>query len=315
MKIVVVDGYTLNPGDLSWEPLEDLGECAIHERSSPEETLERAHDAHVIVTNKAVLTKAMLPRLPQLKFIAVTATGFNIVDSAAARELHIDVANVPTYGTRSVAQHAIALLLELTNHVGVHSSAVHAGDWVESTDWCFTRMPLTELDGLTLGIVGWGRIGQTTAEIGRALGMKVITTTRTEKSVEGVEFMDVDSLFKTADVISLHCPLTAATEKMVNAERLACMKRNAYIINTSRGGLIDEPALAKALNTDQIGGAAIDVLSTEPPRSDNPLLTAKHCIITPHNAWASKAARQRLLDITVANVKSFREGNPKNLVN
>ncbi len=315
MKIVVLDGYTLNPGDLSWEPLEALGECAIFDRSTEKQTIARAKDAHVIVTNKCPLDKDMLGQLPQLKFIAVTATGFNIVNSAVARELHIDVANVPTYGTRSVAQHAIALLLELTNHVGVHSSAVHAGDWVICADWCFARMPLTELDGLTLGIVGWGRIGQATAEIGRALGMKVIATTRSEKAADDVDFVEVDSLFKTADVISLHCPLTAGTEMMVNAERLALMKPSAFLLNTSRGGLIDETALARALNTDQIAGAALDVLSTEPPKADNPMLTAKHCIITPHNAWASKAARQRLLEITIANVRAFREGNPKNVVN
>ena len=252
--------------------------------------------------------------LPQLKYIGVTATGYNVVDIEAARAAGIVVTNVPAYSTRSVAQHAFALLLELTNHVGLHSDAVRAGDWASSIDWCFTRASITELDGLTLGIVGWGRIGQATAEIGRAFGMNVIATTRSARQAEQVEFVQMNDLFRRADVISLHCPLTPETNQFINAGRLALMKPSAFLINTGRGPLIDEAALAQALNDDRLAGAALDVLSTEPPAADNPLLAARNCVITPHNAWASRSARSRLLHITVENLRAFLAGKPQNVV-
>jgi glycerate dehydrogenase len=315
MKIVVIDGHTLNPGDLSWDNLKALGDCAIHERSTPAESRERAADATVIITNKAPLPAGLIAALPVLKYIGVTATGFNVVDVQAAQNHGIAVSNVPAYGTRSVAQHAIALLLELTNHVGRNATAVANGAWVNARDWCFSEAGITELDQQTLGIVGWGRIGQATAEIARALGMNVIASSRTPRaSSEAVEFASIDELFSRSDFISLHCPLTTETDQLVNRERLHLMKANARLINTSRGQLVDEAALAEALNEGQIAGAGLDVLSAEPPSADNPLLSAKNCLITAHNAWASRAARQRLLDVTVENLRAFQSGKPQNVV-
>ncbi|MBG90157.1 MAG: glycerate dehydrogenase [Verrucomicrobiales bacterium] len=315
MKIVVLDGHTLNPGDLSWAELEALGECSIHARSTLEESAERATDAEAIITNKAPVTADLMSELPTLKYVGVTATGFNIVDVEAARAHGITVTNVPAYGTRSVAQHAISLLLELTNHVGRNSRSVASGKWVTAEDWCFTETAITELDQLTLGIIGWGRIGQATAEIARALGMKIMAASRTDRdSTDEVQFVDVKTVFAQADIISLHCPLTPDTDQLVNAARLASMKRTARLINTSRGQLIDEAALADALNNDRIAGAGLDVLSTEPPKPDNPLPSAKNCIVTAHNAWASRAARQRLLNFSIANLSAFISGSPQNVV-
>lgn len=316
MKIVVLDGHTLNPGDLSWDALRALGDVTLHDRTPPAEVATRSADAEIIITNKALVPREVIAALPKLRFIAVTATGFNIVDAVAAKERGIPVSNVPLYGTRAVAQFTIALLLELCHRVGAHSDSVRAGDWVKSADWCYARFPLLELDGLTFGVVGWGRIGQATAEIARAMGMKIIAASRSPKPLkDGVEFVDLDTLFRRADVVSLHCPLTPETKNLVNAERLALMKPTAFLLNSSRGPLLDEAAVAAALNSGRIAAAGLDVLSTEPPKADNPLLSAKNCLITPHQAWAAKAARARLLDTTVANVKAFLSGAPQNVVN
>lgn len=316
MKIVVLDGYTLNPGDLSWADLQALAPCTVHDRTPPGEVAARCADAEIVITNKALLPREVIATLPKLKFISVTATGHNIVDTAAAKERGVPVSNVPLYGTRAVAQFTIALLLELCHHVGAHAASVRAGDWVKSADWCYARTPLLELDGLTFGVVGWGRIGQATAEIARALGMKIIAASRTPKPPkDGVEFVDLDTLFRRADVVSLHCPLTPETKGLVNAARLALMKPSAFLLNTSRGPLLDEAAVAEALNNGRLAGAGLDVLSTEPPKAENPLLAAKNCLITPHQAWAAKAARARLMETTVANVKAFLAGSPQNVVN
>lgn len=316
MKIVVLDGYTLNPGDLSWAALQELGEVSLHDRTPPELVAARCADAEIVITNKALLPREVIAALPQLRFIAVTATGFNVVDTAAARERNIPVSNVPLYGTRAVAQFTIALLLELCHRIGAHADTVRAGDWVKSADWCYSRHPLLELDGLTFGIIGWGRIGQATAEIAQAMGMKILAASRSPKPpIDGVEFTDVDTLFRRADVVSLHCPLTPETKNLVNAARLALMKPSAFLLNTSRGPLLDEAAVADALNHGRIAAAGLDVLSTEPPKADNPLLSARNCIITPHQAWAAKAARARLMETTVGNVRAFLEGTPRNIVN
>lgn len=316
MKIVVLDGYTLNPGDLSWDALKALGEVTLHDRTPPGEVAARCADAEIIVTNKALVPREVIAALPKLRFIAVTATGFNIVDAVAAKERGIPVSNVPLYGTRAVAQFTIALLLELCHHVGAHADSVRAGDWVKSADWCYARFPLLELDGLTFGVVGWGRIGQATADIARAMGMKIIAASRSPKPPQdGVEFVAVDEVFRRADVVSLHCPLTADTKSLVNAERLALMKPTAFLLNTSRGPLLDEAAVAAALNSGRLAAAGLDVLSSEPPKADNPLLTARNCLITPHQAWAAKAARARLMETTVANVRAFLAGQPENVVN
>jgi len=317
MKIVILDGFTLNPGDLSWDGLKSLGDCEIYDRTSPDEVVKRAADAELVLTNKTVLTREQINRLPKLKYIGVLATGYNIVDVAAARERGVPVTNVPTYGTRSVAQMTFALLLELTQHVGYHAQTVDEGRWARSPDFCYWDYPLMELDGLTMGIVGFGRIGRTVADLAVAFGMKVLVHSRTisqEKS-QNIDFVDLSRLFRTADVVSLHCPLTTETKHLVNAERLSSMKPTAFLLNTSRGPLIDEPALAKALNSDQIAGAAVDVLEAEPPRADNPLFTAKNCLITPHIAWATRSARARLMATAVANAKAFLDGKLQNVVN
>ena len=317
MKIVILDGFTLNPGDLNWDGLKSLGDCEIYDRTSPDEVVKRAADAELVLTNKTVLTREQINRLPKLKYIGVLATGYNIVDVAAARERGVPVTNVPTYGTRSVAQMTFALLLELTQHVGHHAQTVNEGRWARSPDFCYWDYPLMELAGLTMGIVGFGRIGRTVADLAVAFGMKVLAHSRTvpqEKS-QNIDFVDLARLFRTADVVSLHCPLTTETKHLVNAERLSSMKPTAFLLNTSRGPLIDELALAKALNSDQIAGAAVDVLEAEPPRADNPLFTAKNCLITPHIAWATRSARARLMATAVANAKAFLDGKLQNVVN
>jgi glycerate dehydrogenase len=308
MKIVVLDGHTLNPGDLSWDPLRKLGQCEIYERSSPEEIVSRSASADIVLTNKVPLNRAYMAGVPDLKYIGVTATGYNIVDVTAARERKIVVTNVPTYGTKSVAQMTFALLLELTQHVGHHAQTVREGRWSRSPDFCYWDYPLIELDGLTMGIIGYGRIGQAVGELAQAFGMKVITHSR-KKSAQ-----DLERLFRESDVISLHCPLTPETKHLINAQRLEWMKPTALLLNTSRGPLIDEPALAKALNDGRIAGAGLDVLAVEPPLADNPLFTAKNCFISPHIAWATRAARSRLMDASVENVRAFLAGKPKNVV-
>ncbi|MDA1272978.1 MAG: D-2-hydroxyacid dehydrogenase [Verrucomicrobia bacterium] len=317
MNIVVLDGYTLNPGDLSWDELSALGRCAIYERTPPEHVVERAADAEIVLTNKTVMNADQIQRLPKLQYIGVLATGFNIVDAAAARARGIPVANIPTYGTRSVAQMTFALLLELTQHVGHHSQSVRKGRWTQSPDFCYWDFPLVELEGLTMGILGYGRIGRAVGELASAFGMKVRCHTRTSfpESTSGVSCVSLEALFRQSDVVSLHCPLTPETRHVVNSERLASMKTSSFLVNTSRGPLIDEAALAEALNGGQIAGAALDVLAVEPPQRENPLLTAPNCLVTPHLAWATKAARARLMGTAVANVRAFLAGNVQNLVN
>ncbi len=316
MNIVVLDGFTLNPGDLSWDALRALGHCEIHERTPPAELLRRAADAEIILTNKAVLIRADFERLPKLKYVGVLATGINVVDLAAARERGIPVTNIPTYGTKSVAQAAFALLLELAHHAGHHAETVREGQWTNNLDWCYWDFPLVELDGLTMGIVGFGRIGRAVAELARAFGMNVLAHDALAKpEATFVRFVDIETLFRESDVVSLHCPLTPQTKNLVNAQRLATMKPTAFLLNTSRGPLVDEAALAEALNEGEIAGAGLDVLSVEPPPADHPLLRAKNCIIIPHNAWATRAARTRLMRIAVENVRAFLAGQPQNVVN
>ena len=316
MKIVVLDGFTLNPGDLSWNELKSLGECEIYDRSPPQDVVKHAADAEIVLTNKTVLNREQIFSLPKLKYIGVLATGYNIVDVAAARERTIPVTNVPTYGTKSVAQHTFSLLLELTQHAGHHAQTVRDGRWTKSPDFCYWDYPLVELDALTMGIVGFGRIGKAVAEIAMAFGMNVLATSSTPRQPPArVRFVELEALFRQSDVVSLHCPLTARTKNLVNQATLAWLKPTAFLLNTSRGPLIDEQALAGALNSGQIAGAAVDVLSVEPPPADNPLLRAKNCIVTPHIAWATRAARSRLMQIAVANVRAFLNGGLENAVN
>jgi glycerate dehydrogenase len=319
MKIVVLDGYTLNPGDLSWDELKSLGDCAIYDRTAPAELMSRADGAEILLTNKTPLLREHIQNLKALQYIGVLATGTNIVDLDAARERRIPVTNVPTYGTKSVAQTTMALLLELTQHVGHHARTVRGGQWSRSADWCYWDRPLMELDGLTLGIIGLGRIGSAVAELATAFGMKVIAAQSHLPSPitsfqSPIVRVDLETLFRQSDVISLHCPLSPATSRIVNAERLALMKPTAFLLNTSRGPLVDEQALADALNSGRIAGAGLDVLATEPPPANNPLLQAKNCVITPHLAWATRASRERLLKIAVANVRAFLDGKPQNVV-
>jgi len=315
IRIVVLDGHTLNPGDLSWAALEALGSCSIHERTPPEQILDRARDAEIVLTNKTPLTRTTLDQLPRLRAIGVLATGYNVVDVAAARARGIPVMNVPTYGTRSVAQMTFALLLELVQHVGHHARTVREGRWSNCRDFCYWDMPLVELEGLTMGLIGYGRIGRATAEAARAFGMRVVAHDPLANTEQYPELSDLEALLRTSDVVSLHCPLTAGNAGLINAERLAWLKPTAYLINTARGPLIDEAALAEALNEGRLAGAGLDVLSVEPPHPDNPLLTAPNCLITPHIAWATKAARARLLDTVADNLRAFLAGRPQNVVN
>ena len=319
MKIVILDGYTLNPGDLDWSALRGLAdECEIHDRTPAGEVVTRAKGAEILLTNKTPLPAAVIEALPDLRYIGVLATGYNVVDVQAAAKRTIPVTNVPGYGTPAVAQHVFALLLELTSHVGRHTAGVAEGRWSRQPDFCYWDSPLVELAGKTLGIVGWGSIGQAVGRIGEAFGMKIVAAQREEGAASATDSpprLPMDELFATADVISLHCPLTPATEGLVNARRLASMKKDAFLINTGRGPLVVEQDLADALNAGHIAGAALDVLSVEPPPASNPLLSAKNCLITPHQAWATKAARQRLLADVVLNIQSFLRGEPRNVVN
>jgi glycerate dehydrogenase len=315
MKIVVLDGHTLNPGDLSWEPLKGLAECEIYERSAPPDVAPRLKDADATLTNKVVIGRDAMKLLPKLRYIGVTATGFNIVDVQAARELEITVTNVPAYGTDSVAQATFALLLELTNRVGHHAQTVREGKWSRCPDFCYSEFPLIELAGLTLGIIGYGRIGRQVAKIGRAFGMRIVTSrTSLELSAEEAKVVEMETLLRESDVISLHCPLTAETKGLINKDRLGLMKSTAFLLNTSRGPLIVEEDLAEALHTSRIAGAGLDVLSVEPPIENNPLFCVPNCFITPHHAWATRAARQRLMSAAVENLRLFLRGTPQNVV-
>ncbi len=315
MKIVVLDGYTLNPGDLSWQPLGALGELAVHDRTPPGQTVARARGAEAALTNKTVLSRDTLGQLPDLRYVGVLATGYNVVDIAAAREQGVVVANVPAYGTMSVAQMVFAHLLNLAQHVAEHAAGVRGGRWSAQGDFCYWDTPLVELDGLTMGIVGLGRIGRAVARIARAFGMAVVAHDLPGAAKEeGVEMATLGELLRRSDVVSLHCPLTDATAGLINAEAIALMKPSAFLINASRGPVVDEQALADALNAGRLAGAGLDVLSAEPPDVGNPLLAARNCCLTPHIAWATRAARRRLLNLAVDNVRAFLAGRPQNVV-
>jgi glycerate dehydrogenase len=318
VQIVVIDGYTVNPGDNPWTPLKELGALTVHDRTAPEEILALAANADILITNKCPISASAIEQLSALKFIAVTATGYNIVDVAAARRRGIPVSNVPEYGTQTVAQFTWALILELCHHVGRHAESVSAGDWATCPDFCYWLTPQVELAGKSLGLVGYGRIARRVGAIGQAFGMKLFASGRSGHSppnLSAAEWLPTEKLFAAADVVSLHCPLTPETEHMVNRGLLDQMRRGALLINTSRGGLVNEHDLAEALRTGQIAGAAVDVVSEEPIRTDNPLLSAPNCLITPHMAWTTLAARQRLLHATAKNVAAFLAGKPINVVN
>lgn len=315
MNIVVTDAFAVNPGDLDWAPLRELGELVLYDRSSPESVAARCREADIIVSNKTPLDAAALRELPALKLVSVLATGYNVIDTIAARSANVTVCNVPGYGTASVAQHVFALLLELTNHTGKNAASVEAGDWGRSADWCYTVAPVMELEGKTLGIVGYGHIGSRVAAIGRALGMKILCCSPRLVPGSSGEAADLATVFAGSDVVSLHCPLTVTNTAFVNRALLATMKPRAILVNTARGGLINEADLADALNTGVIAAAALDVLSEEPPRRPNPLLAARNCLVTPHNAWISREARQRILLVTADNIRSFLAGHPVNVVN
>ncbi|MFA5576098.1 MAG: D-2-hydroxyacid dehydrogenase [Tissierellaceae bacterium] len=318
MKIVVLEGYTLNPGDLSWEQMEDIGELTVYDRTPTEEIAERIGQAEIVFVNKLPITREVLNKCPNIRFLGVLATGYNNVDTVAARERGIVVSNIPTYGTDAVAQFTIALLLELSHHVGAHAEAVKNGQWASSPDWTFWNHPLIELQGKTLGIIGFGRIGQKTAKIAEALGMNILVyskTKRLELETENCKYSSLKELLQNSHVISLHCPLLPETEGIINKETIGKMREGAMIINTSRGQLIVEEDLKDALNSGKLAGAACDVVSVEPIRGDNPLLAAKNIIITPHIAWAPKESRIRLLNIAVDNLKAFLSGKPVNVVN
>ncbi|MDW7676384.1 MAG: D-2-hydroxyacid dehydrogenase [Bacillota bacterium] len=323
MKIVVLDGYALNPGDISWEPVEHYGELTVYERTGYDLTgqslvVERCKEADVILTNKTPVTRQAMDQLPDLKYIGVLATGYNIVDVEAAREKGIIVTNIPTYGTAAVAQMAIALMLEMCHHAGAHSDAVHRGEWTQNPDWSFWKYPLVELDGKHLGIIGLGRIGLAAARIAQALGMKILACTpRPNKELESetLLFVTLEELLRSSDFISLHCPLFEDTKGIINQHNISKMKEGVRIINTSRGPLIVEEDLAEALHNGKVAGAALDVVSAEPIKADNPLLKAPNCLITPHISWAPIEARRRLMNLTAENLDSFLKGAPTNVVN
>lgn len=320
MKIVVLDGYTENPGDLSWKGLEALGDVTVYDRTSYTESpliAERIGDAEIVVMNKTPISKETIDKCPNIKLIAVLATGYNVVDYNYAKDRGIPVVNVPTYGTASVSQFSIALLLEICHHIGHHNESVHAGNWANNVDWCYWDYPLIELEGKTIGIVGFGRIGQAEGRIAKALGMNVLAYDLypNESGKTIAEYVDLDTLLSRADVVTLHCNLTPENTGLINKDSIAKMKDGAILINNARGQLIVEQDVADALNNGKLGAAGLDVVYTEPIKADNPLLTAKNCIITPHISWAPKESRQRIMDITVENVKAFLAGTPTNVVN
>lgn len=317
MKIVILDGYTENPGDLSWEGFENLGELVVYDRTPADLIVERIGDADAVITNKTPITEDTLNKCPKVKYIGVLATGYNVVDVETARKRNIPVTNIPTYGTAAVGQFAIAMLLEICHHVAHHSDAVHEGRWESNADWCFWDYPLIELADKTMGVIGFGRIGQATGRIAKALGMNVIAYDEypNESGREPADYVSLDVLLAQSDVIALHCPLFPSTEGIVNRDTIAKMKDGVIILNNSRGPLIVEQDLADALNSGKVYAAGLDVVSTEPIKGDNPLLKAKNCIITPHISWAPKESRQRLMDIAVNNLKSFVDGETVNVVN
>ncbi len=320
MKIVVLDGYAENPGDLSWAPLEALGEVTVYDRTSltdEEEAIVRLSGAEIAVTNKTPITRRVIDACPRLRYITMLATGYNVVDAAYAREKGIPLSNIPAYGTAAVGQFAIALLLEICHHAAHHSGTVHAGKWAACADWCYWDYPLIELDGKTMGIIGFGRIGQQTGRIARALGMRVLAC-GSHPSDSGraiADYVELDALLASSDVIALHCPLFPETEGIINRETIRKMKDGVILLNNSRGPLVVEQDLADALNSGKVYAAGLDVVSTEPIREDNPLLTAKNCIITPHISWAPRESRQRIMDTAAQNIKAYLDGAPINVVN
>lgn len=317
MKIVVLDGYALNPGDLGWDGIRKFGDLVVHDRTAADEVLTRAKGAAILFTNKTPVREDIINQLPDLRFIGVLATGYNIVDVEAATKKNIIVCNIPDYGSYSVAQLTFALLLELCHHVQRHSDTVFNGKWTAAKDWCYWDFPLVELKGKVLGIIGFGSIGQKVADMGTAFGMSVLGSarTRTDQSHrKNFRWVDIPELLRESDVVSIHCPLTPETQGLINAKSLRTMKKTAFLLNTSRGPIIVDGDLSEALNSDVIAGAAIDVLSTEPPRNGNPLFGAKNLIITPHIAWATREARVRLMEIAVRNLDSFINGTPTNVV-
>lgn len=317
MKIVILDGYTLNPGDLNWKGFESLGEVTIYDRTDPAEIVSRIGDAEAVIVNKCPITEETMRSCPGIKYVGVLATGYNVVDVEAATRRNIVVTNIPTYGTAAVAQMVFAHLLAVCHHVESHSDAVHRGEWNTNPDWCFWNYPLIELAGKTMGVIGFGRIGQNTARIAAALGMRVLAFDHYE-SEEGRkygEYVSLDTLLAESDVISMHCPLFPETERMINRETIAKMKDGVIFINTSRGPLVNEQDLADALNSGKIYAAGLDVVDTEPIRTDNPLLSAKNCMITPHIAWAPAESRLRLMNIAIDNLRQFVNGKPVNAVN
>lgn len=320
MKIVVLDGYVENPGDLRWDALGALGELTVYDRTDlhdEQAAIDRIGDAELVFTNKTPITRRVLEACPQMRFIGVLATGYNVVDTACARERGIPVSNVPAYGTASVSQFSIALLLEICHHIGHHSDSVHDGDWTRSKDWCYWDYPLIELEGKTIGIIGFGRIGQQEGRIAAALGMHVLAcdVNPTASGRQIAEYVGLEELYARADVITLHCNLTAENAGMINRDAISRMKDGVILINNARGQLIVEQDLADALNSGKVAAAGLDVVSTEPIRADNPLLRAKNCILTPHISWAPKESRQRIMDCSVENARAFLEGHPQNVVN
>ena len=317
MKIVVLDGYAMNSGDLSWENLKKLGEVSIYDRTLESEVVERISDSEIVITNKVIIGKEVFEKCKNIKYVGVTATGYNVVDTNLAKELGVTVTNVPAYSTDSVAQLVFSFILEHCQNVSKYTESVKSGDWVNSKDFSYQKFPIIELAGKSLGIIGFGAIGKKVAEIGNAFGMNLLVNTRSPSKTDeiNVNFVSKEEIFKNSDFLTLHCPLNEETDKIVNEKTLNLMKKSAILINTGRGGLVNEKDLANALNLEKIAGAGLDVLSTEPPKEDNPLLNAKNTYITPHVAWASYEARKRLMDVTINNVKSFIDGNPINVVN
>lgn len=317
MKIVVLDGYAMNSGDLSWENLKKLGEVSIYDRTLESEVVERISDSEIVITNKVIIGKEVFEKCKNIKYVGVTATGYNVVDTNLAKELGVTVTNVPAYSTDSVAQLVFSFILEHSQNVSKYTESVKSGDWVNSKDFSYQKFPIIELAGKSLGIIGFGAIGKKVAEIGNAFGMNVLVNTRSPSKTDeiNVNFVSKEEIFKNSDFLTLHCPLNEETDELVNEKTLNLMKKSAILINTGRGGLVNEKDLANALNLEKIAGAGLDVLSTEPPKEDNPLLNAKNTYITPHVAWASYEARKRLMDVTINNVKSFIDGNPINVVN
>ncbi|MFW6289579.1 MAG: D-2-hydroxyacid dehydrogenase [Mariniphaga sp.] len=316
MKVVILDGYTVNPGDLSWEGIERLAGCTVYERTAPQETVDRAKDADAVFTNKVEFNREVIEKLPHLKFIGVLATGYNVVDLEAAAKAGIVVTNIPAYSTASVAQMVFSHLLHHVQNISLHALSVRNGEWSGSIDFSYHITPQTELAGKTLGIIGFGQIGQSVAKLGIAFGMNILYNNRSKKQTNlQAQQVDLSTLLSESDFISINCPLTSENAGFMNKEAIEKMKPSAFLINTGRGQLINEKDLADALNSERIAGAGLDVLSTEPPAADNPLLTAKNCNITPHIAWATTEARSRLIEIATQNLKAFIEGKPQNVVN